>query len=246
MNTTLNINRLGLLLKRYFTENKQRELTFWGIATVVFMIMHQSQAVTMFLFIAGFIFASRTFKIFGFTPGGMHYLLIPATHLEKLVTNILLSTVYYFGMFLITYTIGTTLGITAKNLILNINNPIFFDLFQSQQGNMNLLPMNSEKSLWLIFVAFTINQAIFMLGSLYFKRNAIAGTFLSIFAVGFILMIIEITLLKFTFGSYSFNGTMYYQSGFSIGSGTLSKILTYLLIPFFWVVSYFRLTEKEV
>ena len=103
MNKTLNINRLGLLLKRYFIENKQRELTFWGIATVVFMIMHQSQAVTMFLFIAGFIFASRTFKIFGFTPGGMHYLLIPATHLEKLVTNILLSTVYYFGMFLLTY-----------------------------------------------------------------------------------------------------------------------------------------------
>jgi hypothetical protein len=246
MSTIFNINRLGLLLKRYFVENKQRELLFWGIATVIFMIMHQSQAAIIFLFIGGFIFASQTYKIFGYTPGGMHYLLIPATHLEKLITTILLSTVYYFGVFLISYTIGTTLGTIAQNLIFNTTNPVFFDLFQSQQGNMNLSSMNGDDSLWSIFIAFAINQAIFTLGSLYFKRNAIAGTFLSMIAVGLTLMLVEIALLKFTFGTYSFNGIMYFQSSFSTGSGTLSKIMPYLLLPFLWIVSYFRLTEKEV
>src|ERR1035437_198639 len=110
MNTTLDINRLGLLLKRYFIENKQRELTFWGISTVVFMIMHRTGSVEMFMYIAGFIFAARTFKIFNYTPSGMHYLLIPATHAEKLIINIILSTLYFFIMFVITYIIGTTIG----------------------------------------------------------------------------------------------------------------------------------------
>ena len=79
MNTTFSFNRLGLLIKRYFVENKQRELSFWGIVIVVFMIMHESTAIEMFFYISGFIFAARMFKIFSYTPGGMHYLLIPAT-----------------------------------------------------------------------------------------------------------------------------------------------------------------------
>ncbi|MFT3753509.1 MAG: hypothetical protein QM800_11765 [Paludibacter sp.] len=137
MNTTLNINRLGLLLKRYFTENKQRELTFWGITTVVFTLMHlagsQEKAISvqMFLYISGFIFAARSFKFFNFTPGGMHYLLIPATHLEKLTTAILLSIFYYFAMILLTYTAGTILGTTFGNIFFDMNNPIQFALFQT-------------------------------------------------------------------------------------------------------------------
>jgi len=55
MNTTLNINRIGLLLKRFFIENKQRELTFWGITIIIFMLMHQTESVAMFLYVTGFI-----------------------------------------------------------------------------------------------------------------------------------------------------------------------------------------------
>ena len=58
MNTTLDINRLGLLLRRFFIENKQRELIFWGITVVVFTLMHlagpqeKSISVEMFLYIS--------------------------------------------------------------------------------------------------------------------------------------------------------------------------------------------------
>ena len=101
MNTTFNFNRLGLLLKRYITENIQREITFWGIAILVFALVRNDETVRFFLYITGFIFAANQFKIFAYTPGGMHYLLIPATHTEKLTASLLLSTVYDFIMFLV-------------------------------------------------------------------------------------------------------------------------------------------------
>jgi len=252
METTLNISRLTLLFKRFFIENKQRELTFWGITTLIFMLMHQGGSVYMYLYISGFIFAARTFKSFSYTPSGMHYLLIPATHLEKLTVAIILSIVYYFIMTLITYTIGTYIGINLGNLIFQTNNPVYFDLFNfgASANNWNSIDM-SHTSLLTVLLSFTIIQSVFILGSVYFKRNAVGKTFLSIAAVTIVLGLIEILMLKLTFGSYNFNEEMIKISitsgqnsfhGFEIAA----KVLQYLTVPFLWVVSYFRLTEKEV
>jgi hypothetical protein len=251
MNTTFNINRLGLLLKRYFIENKNRELTFWGITTAVFMIMNQSSSVAMFLFVTGFIFAARSFNMFGYASGGMHYLLIPATHAEKLVSSILLNTVYFFIMFLISYTIGTIVGINLGNLIFGFNHPIYFSLFQSGEhiNRFNMLITN-DFSLVDTFFTFASIQAIFMLGSLYFKRNAIGRTFLTLIALFIILGIIELIMFKTTFGTDQFSGhivnfSIATDNSFS-GLSIAGNVFRYALIPFLWIVSYFRLTEKEV
>ena len=246
MNTTLDINRLGLLLKRYFIENKQRELTFWGITTVVFMIIHQTGSVEMFMYIAGFIFAARTFKIFNYTPSGMHYLLIPATHAEKLIINIILSTFYFFTIFLFTYMIGTTIGIYLGNFIFSMNSPVDFALFQTSSN-----PMHLNFGLWNTFTAFAIIQSVFMLGSIYFKGNAIGKTFLAIIGISITLVIIELFLLRVTFGTSHLNGQMNniniaYNAGDLFGSQIKISVFKYALIPFFWLVTYFRLTEKQV
>ena len=157
----------------------------------------------------GFIFAAKQFKSFAYTPGGMHYLLIPATHFEKLVNAILLTTIYYFTMFTVTYSIGNVLGTTLYNLV-------------------------------------------FTLGSIYFKRSAIGKTLLSIFTFYFIVGMIELFFLKVIFVDLSLLRGMSSINFMSENSTLLStigdgfKVFTYLLIPFFWTVSYFRLTEKQV
>jgi hypothetical protein len=252
MNTTFNISRLGLLLKRYFIENKNRELTFWGIATAIFMLMNQSGSVAMFLYVTGFIFAARSFNVFGYAPGGMHYLLIPATHTEKLVSSILLNTVYFFIMFLISYTIGTIFGITIGNLIFGFNHPLNFSLFQSGEhiNQFNKIITN-DFSLYDIFFTFAIIQAVFMLGSLYFKRNSIGRTFLTLIAVSIFLGIIELIMFKTTFGTYQLTGQMINfsfpaEENLFSGLNIAGNIVKYAMIPFLWLVSYFRLTEKEV
>jgi len=258
MNTTFSFNRLGLLIKRYFIENRQRELSFWGIAIVVFMIMHQSTSVEIFFYISGFIFAARMFKIFTYTPGGMHYLLIPATHLEKLVTNILLSTIYFFIMLILVYSVGTILGTTLGNTILGTTNPISFDLLQmdtiSEVWGNNVKSMGNivdiHNGILSIFLNFALLQSVFLLGSAYFKRNAIGKTFLTIITLSIVIGIIEILFFKLTFKSFSLTRQNMSLSisgdNFFSGIDQVITIVKYSLIPFFWLVTYFRLTEKQV
>jgi len=251
MNTTFSFNRLGLLIKRYFIENKQREFSFWGIVIVVFMLMHESTSVEMFLYVTGFIFAARTFKIFSYTPGGMHFLLIPATHVEKLVSAILLSTVYYFIMILITYSVGSILGNTLGNAIFSMNNTLSLDFFQMESiskvwGNTVV----QHKGFWSIFCTFALIQSVFLTGSVYFKRNAIGRTIMTFIAISILLGIIEVIIFKLTFGTLnlsdqSFNLSISGDNLFP-GFEAATQYLKYLLIPFFWLVSYFRLTEKQV
>ena len=253
MNTTFNFKRLGLLLQRYFVENKQREFTFWGITIFVFFLMRDSSAAEMFLIISGLIFAAKTFKIFAYTPGGMHYLLIPATHAEKIVSAIILSTIYYFSMFILAYTTGTWLGIELGNLLLGFEKPLTFSFLQ--MDNISAFhngQMIQHNGLFKTFISFMITQSMFLLGSLFFKRNAVTKTFLSIIAVSLVLIGIQIVLIKINLGTWNMNlqmnNTLFIPSGMKLFKDYewVLKSLTYLLIPFLWLVSYFRLTEKQV
>jgi len=251
MNTTFSFNRLGLLIKRYFVENKQRELSFWGIVIVVFMIMHESTAIEVFFYVSGFIFAARMFKIFSYTPGGMHYLLIPATHFEKLITAILLSTVYFFIMLLISYSIGNALGTTLGNLIFNMQNPVSLDLFQMESiTKVWANQVVTHNGLVSIYLNFALIQSVFLLGSVYFKKNAMGRTFLTFIFITIVIGLIEVLILRVTFGTFSLTGQ---NMNLTISGDNLfpgfeqaGKIVKYLMIPFFWIVAYFRLTEKQV
>jgi len=251
MNTTFSFNRLGLLIKRYFAENKQRELSFWGIVIVVFMLMHKTYAVEAFFYISGFIFAARMFKVFSYTPGGMHYLLIPATHLEKLVTAILLSTVYFFIMLLVSYTIGNIAGTALENLILSTQNPVSLDILQLESASHAWANhVEQYNGLPALFFNFALVQSVFLLGSVYFKRNAIGRTLLTFISISILIGLLEALIFRFTFGSFSMVGHSFILSisGKNLFPGfeQATEVLKYLMVPFFWVVAYFRLTEKQV
>lgn len=253
MNTTFNFKRLGLLFQRYFVENKQREITFWGITIFVFMIFRGSSAAEMFLMISGLIFATNMFKIFAYTPGGMHYLLIPATHTEKIVSAIILSTIYYFCMFILAYTAGTWLGIELGNILFGLDKPLTFSFFQ--MDNISVVhngQMIQHDGLLKTFIRFIISQSMFLLGSLFFIRNAAAKTFLSIIAVSLVLIGIQLVLIKINFGTWNMNvqlnSTLFVPNGIKLYNdyAWILKPIPYIMIPFLWLVSYFRLTEKQV
>lgn len=254
MNATFNFNRLFLMLKRYFIENKSREIMYWGILILVFTFVHNSGSAKIILYIMGFIFAAKQFKSFAFTPGGMHYLLIPATHLEKLISAILLTTVYYFTLFTITYSIGNVLGTTLYNLVFTQSTPVIWDFFSTTGSTSfgNGIDFSIGNAFLEMIINFLIIQSVFILGSIYFKRGTIGRTMLSIFAFYFIIGMIELFFLKVIFvdlttlrGMNSFN-FMADNTSLLTTLGIGFKIFTCLLIPFFWTVSYFRLTEKQV
>ena len=254
MNNLLNFKRLVLILKRYFIENKHSEIMYWGILVLVFTLIHKAESAKIILYVMGFIFAAKQFKLFAYTPGGMHYLLIPATQLEKLASAILLTTVYYFPMFILSYSIGNIVGTTVFNMLFSQSSPVTWEFFNSanaQSLGNNFSFLQGNQFLEMIVTFITI-QSVFLLGSIFFRRNPIGRTMLSLFVLFIVLGIIETFFFKGFFGgiasmrnmsSFSFNAdnsTLLSTVGYGF------KIFGYLLIPFFWTVTYFRLTEKQV
>ena len=254
MNTTFSFNRLFLMLKRYFIENKNKEIMYWGILILVFTLIHKADTAKSILYIMGFIFAAKQFKIFAYTPGGMHYLLIPATHLEKLISNIVLTTVYFFTMMMIVYSIGNIAGTSLYNLIFSHSDPVTWEFFNATNTHSfaNSIDLIQGNAFLSMIVTFLTIQSIFMLGSVYFKRGALGRTWLTLFAFTILIGIIEVFILNVLFGGMSTLRNMNSISIMSDSSTTITmiengfKIFSYLLIPYLWLVTYFRLTEKQV
>ena len=254
MNPIFNINRLGMLLKRFFLENRLRELTFWGVATLLFAWYPFSgfdgiSIALITILISGSLCTSRMFKIFNYTSGGMHYLLIPATHLEKLITAILLSTVYFVVMIVITHVVGRTVGTTIGNLYSGTNNPICFELIQSTSEYS--FQKQTGMTLFDTIFLFAAFQSVFLLGSIYFKGNAFGKTTLVIIVASILLFyFINFLLVEMIIKSSESHQSRIAAIGlitkFFSPDNIVLTILKYAFIPFFWLVSYFRLTEKQV
>ena len=110
-----------------------------------------------------------------------------------------------------------------------------------------------KNSIFKTFGTFAFIQSVFLLGSIYFKRNAVGKTMLAIAFFGTILIAIEILFIRISFGTYSLATNNLYLSHYDFNQSTTLNVLSktfeigsYLVVPFLWIVSYFRLTEKEV
>ncbi len=260
MNTTFSFKRLGLLLKRFFIENKTRELTFWAIMILIFAISRSNITFNFMLVIAGFIFAARQMNYFAYSPRAMHFLLIPATHTEKLTANILITTVYFFVAMIVSFIIGNFVGTYLYNLIFGMHLEPTWNLFDAA-GN-SIRNENNIQIFWgptgflKEILGFATTQAIFTVGALYFNRNSVVKTFLSLFTLGFVLFLIELLVLRIVFNSFSIphsafheialNNIMIGQSPIFNAFKIIVEVIVYLFLPFLWIVGYFRLTEKQV
>ena len=241
MKPTININKIILQLKQYFLENQEKELMYWGIMTLIFTLIHQGDIFLFILSISGLIFAARQFKAFGHTPSGMHFLMIPATHAEKIITAVLLNTVYYFIMSVVAYTIGNLLGSTLFNNMMSTQAEISWSLFTGERH-----------TIWSVLISFISTQAIYMLGSLIFTKHPVRKTILTIIAVTASLYIIEYFIFQIVFGNETklTNVLPFFSEKYADADDSFFKTITLILQGVFaiilWIVSYFRLAEKEV
>lgn len=180
--------------------------------------------------------------------------MIPATQAEKISTAIFLNTIYFFGMTLLSYLFGHMLIIFVYHQLLNIDVPISRDLFEASKTIFvnGKTYISIENEFWKIWGMFAFIQALTMVGSLYFKTNATIKTIVSLIITGIILALTQLFLMKLFLGNISFGDSLIYLNitfnnpEIPTSILVILNILSYLLIPFLWVVSYFRLTEKQV
>jgi hypothetical protein len=91
-----------------------------------------------------------------------------------------------------------------------------------------------------------------MLGALYFKHNTIGKTWLTFFGLMIFLGLFQLLLMKILWLDIELAGksitsySMQNQSSLELMSGRVGQVLSYTITPFLWIVSYFRLTEKQV
>lgn len=268
MKTSLfNFDRFGWLFRRYFTERLHSEWIYWSIMIIAFLFLRNFIFGIGFLFfVAGAFYAARFFREIHSPTNGIAYIMIPATQLEKMVVAILMTTFYYFMMMTAAYVVGNLLGTGLNNLLASLpfissgymelneifhQTPLRWVLFETQENfyTVNGAAQTHDYTWFGIFSKiFLLVQSVYLLGGIYFKNNHMFKTFFVtniIQVLFFILFILEMRLIVGSETMVDGMQTADFLRMRDIFLHILNGAL-YLLPPFFWVVSYVRLTEKEI
>ncbi len=181
-------------------------------------------------YLGGYIYTSNIFSELQSPLKSHFYLTLPAKPEEKLISAWLLSSLFYSIVALLTLFIISF--IISGVLVLFFNESLMlFDPF----AKISLKAVGG----------YMITQTIFLLGSVYFKKFNFLKTILSLFVI-YLIIVIWMVVLVFTvvkpwdivFSEAA--GDIEFQFNY------LQDILLYAIGPFFIIVSYIRLKERQV
>jgi len=273
MNQFFSFKRFTLLVFKHWADNKKRYglsiLAFMGLLTAWFVLTILTnvnrpmatdvQYITFFLslFAVGTFFASQYFRDLGSRAKGSNFLLVPASAFEKLLCGILYTVVLFFVVFMSIFYLVDFLMVNISNHLIATDGPthkpVIINVFK-----IALLRFNTDTTINFLLFFFSV-QSVFMLGSVYFSKYSFIKTIISGFVGGFIL---------FCF-MYFFNEQLLpdgdYVKGFLTSYlvyidgvhdrlvqvpswiGEVFRFLVmYAIAPYLWIVTYYRLKEKQV
>jgi hypothetical protein len=276
MNYVFDLNRWLLYTGKHWSENKRRYLL--SLAAVAGLLVlwysfilivnsHKSmgipiQATTFFvgLFITGCLFASLIFNDLSEGPKAIHYLLTPASALEKLLTAILFGVILFFISYVIVFYAVDIIMVKVSNVTVSAWFEHEHKAPQSPTEVLNVFVQRDpgdDLHYYLMLIFFAV-QSIFLLGSVYFVKNQYIKTLVS----GLVVFLFMAFYIHKVMGAFMPDGgffepfTVYRVYKTNLGDAMIqlpewfSNILLFLakfaLTPCLWVVTYFRLKEKEV
>jgi hypothetical protein len=276
MNSYLDLNRWLLYINKHWNENKKKYLislgAIGGLMVLWFsflMIVNrkhpmqedmQTAAYYVGLFLTGCLFASVLFNELGDSPKGISYMLLPASLLEKLLTAILFGVVLYFICYTaVFYFVDFIMVKVSNGVVSNIYEKEHLGRFTPQEvANVFVNPRSKGENfyIYILLIYFAV-QSIFMLGSVYFAKFSYIKTLVWGLIIFLVLVFFQHKIIEsfMPHGGF-FNSTIYRVWGpegreFSISIPAwigviLLFLVKYSLPPLLWIVSYFRLKEKEV
>ena len=190
-------------------------------------------------FIMGYIFTSTIYSDLRSTQRGYLFMILPASTLEKLFVPWIISSILYI--------IAAIIAMFLINLLL-IGISILFSANLVQLFN----PLAPE--LLKIYAIYLVTQSVFILGALYFRKNHFLKTILALFIIcsiiSFYVGIVARLIVFHNFSNFSFDNNNMPDNLQNFFVNTFTPVIKVLfwgfLAPFFLLVSYFRLREKEV
>ncbi len=252
--TIFDINRAKLLLTRQLRLNTSSILIGFGAAVGVITFILSMRIIfnlrglnvegfsglpfTLF-FIGGYIFTSTIFSELRTAHRGYLYLTLPASTLEKLLVAWFTSSILYI--------VASIIALYVINLLLMLVAFIF---------NAHPVPLYNLFSPWMlkIYAVYIVTQSIFLLGAIYFRGVNFLKTLLSLFVISVALSIITTLFARIIvfhdFSSIHFDNnnspealTEFIENVFV---PVVKALFWYCMAPFFLVVSYYRLKERQV
>lgn len=239
------INRFGLLIKKKFIENKSTTIyEVIGIVAVLCFIMGfialtgrgidlntMSGLFGLGLIVLGIIYADRAFSETKSKSKGMLYLLTPASRFEKLLLAIFYTSVFFpIGYF----------------VVFNVVYELFSLIFTGKTGGLVYMPFDNHVS---VFCKYLIYQSVYMLGSIWFGKRSLLKTTAVIVFFYIVLFLIVAFMLNMNLLKSLYDDSIpsiSIRMSNEIFTGEWLHYLLWLFPPFFWVVTYFRLSEKQI
>ena len=251
-NNYFDLKRLYLLTRRQILS----ERTGWlialtavaGIMLVISLFVAYFNPVLMpaltpsylsIMFLGGYIFTSSIFNELHYPQKAVHFLTLPVSTTERLLAAWIITGILFpiFSLILI------ALIVFIANLIMNLT--------------LDLTPFNHAFSNGGAgaFRSYLITQSVFLLGAAYFRKYNFLKTLLAIF-----VFIVAITIITATFGWIifsPFSGQEFVEgdqsSTININNLLIERVPAlarfvyfYVGVPFFLVVTWFTLKERQV
>lgn len=223
-------------------------------------MIFQFSAYFVGIYFVGCLLASTTFSVLGNKQQGIGYLVLPASHLEKLICALLFHVVLFFAAFtLIFYIVDIPMTHLGQQLIreqtrdgLPVYVPPVYNVFTAEGGPI------PERVNHLFLIGFFAIQSAFVLGSVYFRRAAFIKTTIAVLLFGLVLMLFGTKIERMLPHGWRMRGLFEWERYDDIANGEtriyisfwietiLLNLLRFGLPVLFWVITYFRLKEKEV
>lgn len=268
MRQDFSLQRWGLLVKQHWAENKKRYLlslaALMGLIIMWFVFtlanegqraldgnMQRSVYFVLLMFIGTF-YASQFFNELGDKSKAINYLLTPASTLEKFLCALFFVVPLFFILFTAAFYLCTTLMVAIANAL-----PLD-DMHGSKIAVVNIFTQKNNPDLPLVILSvFFCLQAACMLGSVYFQKYSYIKTAIAIFLLFLAINFFEAYIIDTLMPGGFFKGFSKYQF-MENGqpdkivalphwlSSSLSFVIRFGIPPLLWLVTYYRLKEKEV
>jgi len=248
MNSSFSFQRVGLLIKRNLIEDY---IPFIGVPVLLIIgfawATPLNADIRLLVYMFGLIIPLRQFAPLNNSISATHILLIPSSNAEKMMATILLGTVCFVCITLLTFVIGSLAGTYIFNLITGKDTLVNWSFISNQGMLINgYNPISPRINIWDIFRITFILQNLIMLVQIGLKDKKLIKLF------GFLTTIIILILAQpnvyYTLFNYITKDSSHnwIDSINKTSIPTVVTIIGYLIIPILWRINYSLLSNKQL
>jgi hypothetical protein len=253
MNQVFSFNRFKLLVLMHWAHNKKRYglsvLAFMGLLIVLFLLSMltadddrsddvQKTRYFISLFVVGTFYASQYFRDLGSRVKASNFFLIPASTFEKLLCSLMYTVVLFIAVFTAAYYLVDILMLTISNEVVRTNKQLEQDaIINVFKADFFLFREELQINSLLFFLSI---HSAFLLGAVYFKKYSFIKTIISGIVSYFLL-----------FGViYILYHPLFIGDGSEVQIPRLIEqlfgiLVMYVIAPILWVLTYYRLKQKQ-